>query len=56
MKRVSTDAIRIRQFKWWTDVYTFSSSVTIKAEKVIVTIFVKDSWKYMIVPSMITAP
>lgn len=46
----------MRQLRWWTEVYTFKSSVMMSAEKVIVTILVNDSWKNMIVPSMITHP
>ena len=56
INRVSTEAVRILQFKWCTEVYTFKSSVMIRAEKVIVTILVNDSWKNIIVPSMITIP
>ena len=33
-----------------------SSSVKIRAENVIVTMFVKDSWKNMMVPSIIVQP
>lgn len=56
MKSVSTLLLKMRQFKWCTEVYTLSSSVKISAEKVIVTILVKDSWKNIMVPSMITQP
>ena len=56
MKRVRIEELRMRQFKWCTEVYTLSSSVKISAENVIVTMFVNDSWKNIIVPSMITQP
>lgn len=56
MNMVSTEELSMRQFKRCTEVYTFNISVMISAEKVIVTMLVNDSWKNMMVPSMITQP
>jgi hypothetical protein len=56
MNKVRTEELNMRQLRWCTEVYTLSSSVKIRAENVIVTMFVKDSWKNIIVPSIMTQP
>ena len=53
---VKTPEITILMFRLCTDEYTFRISITIKEEKVIVTMLVNDSQKSKIEPSIITQP
>jgi hypothetical protein len=56
MAKVKTDETIIFQFGLLTTEYTLRSSMTIKAENVIVTMFVNDSLKKMTVASMMMHP
>jgi len=54
--KVKALEISILTLKWWTDEYTFSSSIMIRDENVIVTMLVKGSLNSRMDPSMITHP
>ena len=54
--KVNTDETIIFQLGRFTSEYTFRSSITINAEKVIVTMFVKGSLKKTTEANMITQP
>jgi hypothetical protein len=56
MKKVNTLLKIILRFKWCTEEYTLSNSITIRDEKVIVTMLVNGSLKSRIDPNMITHP
>jgi hypothetical protein len=56
MKKVNTLLSIILRFKWCTEEYTLSNSITIRDENVIVTMFVKGSLNKRMDPNMITHP